>query len=142
MPINRSTYQSNKSLYEFYTNFAKHENEVFAKGAIQMIEFIELVNKIFPKTQLWAHTSHARLGIQPVNDKLLTTAVYVSNIGVDEFYFEFKLPLSKQPWENAWVKGQVNTLDEAIKYLLISMHESNQWNDNSELKELIDHLEK
>ena len=136
MPIKRSSYQASKSLEEFYTSFAEHQNEIFAKGAIQMIEFIKAINDTFVETQLWAHTSHSRLGIQAKDDEFLTNVIYVSNIGIDEFYFEFKLPKSKEPWENAWVKGKANSIEEAIKFLLISMEETEEWKDNLELLKL------
>lgn len=140
MPISRSSFQRKQSLKDFYLEFTAHQNEVFANGAKQMIEFIKIIDETFEITQIWAHTSHARLAIQPNNDELLTNYIYISNIGVNEFYFEFKLPKERSPWIDAWVKGTANSLEEAKRYLIISMKESGQWKNNEELNSLISKL--
>ena len=47
------------------------------------------------------------------------------------------MPDDKKPWDNATVTGVTTTLEDAKKYLLISMKESGGWQDNNELEKLL-----
>ena len=134
MPIKRSQYQSDKSLEEFYnSNEWEGAFEIISK---KMLEFIDLVNENFCETQLIASTSHQRLCIQDKDDNRLNWIIIISNVALTEYYFEYKVPKNKSPWDNAWMKGTASNLEEAIIYLVKSMSESEVWNGNKELIKL------
>ena len=134
MPIKRSQYQSEKSLEEFYNS--KEWSGAFEIISKRMLEFINLINENFSKTQLIASTSHQRLCIQDKDDKRLNWIIIISNIASTEYYFEYKVPNNKSPWDNAWMKGTASNLEESIIYLIKSMNESEVWNGNQELIKL------
>ncbi|MBK9992530.1 MAG: hypothetical protein IPP01_00705 [Saprospiraceae bacterium] len=60
--------------------------------------------------------------------------IIISNIGTKKFYFEYLIPSTEAPWENAYVKGVAKNLDEAKVHLLRSMSKSNGWSQREELK--------
>lgn len=53
------------------------------------------------------------------------------------YHIQYRIPKGKRPWENALVDGYAKDLDEAIKFVLISMYECGAWADSDELKKLI-----
>ena len=67
----------------------------------------------------------------------ITCAADYTNIETKEYHFEYLVPKDKQPWENAYVRGQANDLEEAKKHLLIAMHECGGWAGNEELETLL-----
>lgn len=135
MPIRRSQYQSKQTLQEFYRN--KHEwKGAYASIASRMIDFIDLVEEHFTETQLIATTSHLRLCIQDRDEDHLNWVIIVASVGLDEYYFEYKVPECKSPWSNAWMRGTAKDLNEALIFLIKSMWESEVWKQNDELRRL------
>ena len=47
---------------------------------------------------------------------------------------QYLIPNEKSPWQNAYIKGVANSLDEAKDYLLKSMKGCNAWSESDELK--------
>ncbi len=135
MPIKRTTYQSDESLKDFYNRKEwKDAYEVISKKILKLIDWI---NENFVETELIASTSHLRLCIQDKDDERLNWIIIISNIGQDEYHFEYKVPKKKNPWNDAWIKGTANDLEEAKIYLIKSMNESEVWKGNNELIKLI-----
>jgi hypothetical protein len=131
MPIRRNSEQGNISLEEFYQRFDK-------KIAKRMLPFLGLINQIFQETQLWGLTSLNRLVIQNSDNSNSDWFVIVYNGGMDEYYFEYLLPERKRPWKQATVQGEAKSLEEAKKYLLIAMRESEGWEGNLEFERLLE----
>jgi hypothetical protein len=52
------------------------------------------------------------------------------------------MPAHKAPWPYATVQGTPNSLEEAKKYLLIAMNESEGWKENLELRQFISEIGK
>lgn len=103
-----------------------------------MLAFMDSVNQLFPRTKLVAYTSHQRLCIQHEEEIGAEWVVIISNVGTDDYHFEFKMPKGKSPWKDAWVMGKAYGLDEAERYLIIAMLETQAWNNNEELNKLAD----
>ncbi len=135
MPLKRSFDQSMQTLEEFYTEMLK-EDESMSTIVIgnAMLAFIEMVNQTFKETILWGVTFHYRLVLQAEDNWLSDWLIVVNSIGTSEYYFEYRLPPDKSPWEHATVKGIAQSLNEAKKYLIISMRESEGWPTSNELK--------
>jgi hypothetical protein len=137
MPITRCSQQSNSSLEEFYQEVSA--NKVYdpndAGGA--MIQLISVMNNLFKQTQIWGLTSHARLVLLNLDDSASDWYVTVGSIGHNYYFFEYLLPINKQPWSNAQVKGETQSLAQAENYLLIAMRESEGWVGNKELNSLL-----
>jgi len=141
MPIKRCSEQKNITLEDFYKELIEESNGAYPMICERMIAFLQMVNKLFQKTTLWTHTSHARLVLHNNDSITSNDFVIISNASLEEYYFEYLLPANKSPWDNAMVRGEAKNLEEAKKYLLIAMRESEGWTDNKELKKLLkEHL--
>lgn len=138
MPIKRNSVQTSITLEEFYLDLSTRNTNSYVDVGKEMLLFVELINQTFTETLLWGMTSHARLVIQNADDWKADWFVIVSNIGTKEYYFEYLVPENKQPWTNAFVRGEARTLADAKKYLLIAMRESGGWPENAELKRLLE----
>lgn len=136
MPIKRCSDQQSKTLEEFYI-FLSQQNTYYVDVAKQMLAFIDLINMLFKDTLIWGLTSHERLCLLNKDDSSADMLVIINSTGTNDYYFEYLLPADKQPWENAYVRGQASSIEEARKYLLIAMDDSCGWTDNSELNQLV-----
>lgn len=136
MQIKRCSDQSSKTLEEFYI-FLSKQNAYYIDVAKQMLAFIELINQLFKETLIWGLTSHERLVLLNEDNSAAAMSVIIYSIGKSEYYFEYLIPGAKKPWENAYVTGQANSIENAKRYLLIAMNESEGWSNNDELKQLI-----
>jgi len=141
MPIKRCTEQKSITLEAFYNELLEISNGAYPLICKRMLIFLEIINELFHETILWAHTSHARLVLHKIDDLTSSHFVTISNAGTAEYYFEYLIPKRNRPWENAMVRGEAKNLEEAKKYLLIAMRESEGWVDNKELDKLLkEHL--
>ncbi len=141
MPLTRKSEQSHATLEEHFINFKADPNAPKHWPLIcdNMLQFVEVVNELFPETQLFALTSHLRIVVQPTDD-VHDFFVIASNVGTNDYYFEYLLPARKRPWESAFVTGTASSLENAKKYLLIAMHECGAWEGNGELeKRMVEH---
>jgi hypothetical protein len=137
MPLVCNTDHSKMTLEEIYIDLSKTSTNSYADVGREMLRLVQFINEIFKDTSIWGLTSHDRLVLQNADDWESPWYVIVANIGTKEYYFEYLLPTDKQPWEIAYVRGQANTFDEAKRYLLIAMNESEGWANNNELKRLL-----
>ncbi|MBV4360655.1 hypothetical protein [Pinibacter aurantiacus] len=135
MPILANSKQSvHKDLIAFYSELTDSDNAVTRTIGLRMLELIEMINQIFPATQICGLTSLYRLVLQAKDQWDSEWFVIVSCAGNNEYYFEYLMTDDKKPWQNARVTGGAINLAEAKKYLLIAMKESNGWKDCSELQ--------
>lgn len=102
-----------------------------------MLQLLNALNNVFKRTQLWGVTSHARLILHNGDDITLGGYVIISSVGLTFYTVEYLLPMIKRPWQNAKVTGEVDTLAQAVDYILIAMRESEDWVGNEELTELL-----
>jgi hypothetical protein len=137
MPITRCSEQSRCSLEEFYQEIAANKVYDPADAGGAMLKLLKLINTLFKQTQIWGLTSHASLLLQTTDDSASGWYVAIGSSGQDYYYLEYLLPVNKQPWCNAQVRGEVQSLAEAEKYLLIAMRESEGWLGNEELYKLL-----
>ncbi|MBJ6367515.1 hypothetical protein [Snuella sedimenti] len=138
MPITVCSKHSKKSLVEVYQELGGYDNNpVWEIRSKAMTDFIKLINEIFKKTQIWGLTSHDRLVLLTEDNWESNWYVIINNIGNNEYYFEYLIPEKKSPWRNGMVQGVAQSLEEAKKYLLIAMNESEGWKGNMELENLL-----
>jgi hypothetical protein len=137
MPLKINTIRSSKhnSIEELYTEDLNDCKEDYQKEKYnQLISLTRLINNMFPNTDTWALTSIDRLVLMNEDDWKSNWYIIISNIGTKKFYFEYLIPSTEAPWENAYVKGVAKNLDEAKVHLLRSMSKSNGWSQREELK--------
>lgn len=138
MPIKRNSDQKRLTLEQFYIELSETSTNSYVDVGKRMIQLIKMINETFKETELWGLTSHARLVIQSEDDWTSKWYVIIASIGTDDYYFEYLMPKDKQPWKNAMVRGEAKSLEEARKFLLIAMKESEGWKGNLELEKLLD----
>ncbi len=137
MPITRSSNQKSKTLEEFYKELTSNNSTpVEIEIGNAMLSFLTMTNKTFVDTTLYGLTSHYALVIQATDKWDEDWYVRVDCIGDKKFLFEYQMTETKSPWKHAVVKGQANTIDEARRYLIIAMTESEGWKGNTELNKL------
>ncbi len=143
MPIIRSSDQKNKTLEEFYEELKSDEaTSVENEIGESMLSFISMVNQTFTETQLYGLTSHYSLVIRPTDNWEDDRFVTVSSGWNKTFQIEYKMTEGQSPWQYAVVKGQANTIQEAIDYLIIAMTESEGWPDSKQLKKYYNKLKR
>lgn len=135
MPITRSSEQGSMTLEEFYTDFFSGGHPSYQEAGKSMLQLISMINGMFPETTIWGLTSVARLVLQNEDNGAGEWYVILAS-SVDTFYIEYLLPESKRPWNNAYVHGEAQSLEQLRQYLLIAMQECGGWPDNTELKRL------
>ncbi|HUC83144.1 MAG TPA: hypothetical protein VMR70_19700 [Flavisolibacter sp.] len=136
MPIKRNSAQPSKTLEEYYGEMVSSSNEIDQWRGRDMLAFIDVINETFPKTQLFGLTSVDRLVIQAEDYFRSDWYVIVSGLA-GEYSFEYLMPKEKAPWQYAMVRGTAKSLDEARKFFIISIFESEGWKGNAELQDLV-----
>lgn len=141
MPIVRSSEQKGKTLEEFYQELINGNSNTTLKevGKI-MLSFISMVNKSLINTIIYGVTSHDILLIQANDNCEDGWFIAIYGIGGKTIQIEYKMSEMKSPWKGALIKGQTNTIEEAIDYLIIAMVECEGWQENKELIELYSNL--
>lgn len=137
MPIIRSSQQKRLSLEEFYAEMVETSTNAYTDIGNKMLDLLKVINDIFKDTLIHGLTSHARLILQNADDWEADCYVVISSDGMNEYRFEYQMPIGKRPWPNAYVIGIATTLDQARQYLLIAMRESEGWVGNAELESLL-----
>jgi hypothetical protein len=137
MPIKRFTEQADGSLEEFYQEISSRKAYDRMGVGEAMLRLIEEINRVFKQTDLWGLTSHAQLILLSADDIVSADCVILSSSGFTFYTIAYPLPVAKRPWQNAQVVGEVDTLEQAINYLLIAMRESQGWIGNEELLRLL-----
>jgi hypothetical protein len=140
MPIIICSDQKSKTLEEFYKKLTSGDTEPGIIIGKTMLDFISIVNETFVDTTLYGLTSHYKLVILAKDTWKDSWFVTVQCIEDNKLQFEYIMPELQRPWNNAIVKGQANTIEEARDILIIAMTESEGWIDNKELRKLYDKL--
>lgn len=133
MPVQRCPEQTGLTIEEFYSE--KEMGLRYACTGKPMLQFIAMINALFPETLLFGMTSHFRLRIQKEDLPGLDWFVIVSAVASD-FYFEYLMPEQKAPWKNAYYAEQPPHWTKQKKYLLTAMNECGAWRHHAELHQL------
>lgn len=143
MPIIRSSEQKSKTLEEFYEELTSDRATSVENGIGEsMLSFISMVNQTFTEIQLYGLTSHYSLVIRPTDNWEDNWCVTISGGWNTTFQIEYKMTEEQSPWQYAIVKGQANTIQEAMDYLIIAMTESEGWPDSKQLKKYYNKLKR
>lgn len=133
MPIIRCSDQKHATLEQFYTD--GDDKQTLAMGA-KMLSLIKLSDTKFKDTTIFGLTSLYRLNLLATDTYKSPWFVCVATDG-QIFYIDYLMPESNQPWADARVSGQAESLEQAFKYMLIAMTKSEGWTKNDELKKLL-----
>ncbi|GAB4030347.1 hypothetical protein [Spirosoma jeollabukense] len=133
MPLLRFSEQARLTVDEFYQEMASNSSPYYVKVSQHMREFVKMVNVAFPQTELWVMTSHDQLILMNRDDYEADKLIVIHHDGANHYHFEYKIPVSQQPWPDAYVKGYAGSLEEAQQRLIVCMHQSSGWPDSHEL---------
>jgi len=138
MPLKVCKNHSSRTLIEIYKENANDQDgTMWQSQSENMIELINFINQHFKETNLWGLTSLMRLVLLTENDTASKWYVTIANSGTNEFYFDYSIPENESPWPNGSVTGVAQTIEEAKKFIAISMHKSSAWKGNIELEKLL-----
>lgn len=141
MPIRRCTEQTRGTLEEFYREISDREGHALLDPGKGMLALIDIINQLFQETMIYGLTSHYRLILKNTDEPArYGDYVIISSHTTDSYFFEYLLPATKSPWEFAYVRGEANSLEQAKKYLLIAMRESEGWINNLEIEQALNSL--
>ncbi len=135
MPIKRCSCQNRQSLEEFYSELVEETNKISSDIGKAMLSILDFLNYTFLETKIYGLTSHEHLLLFSKNS--IESDWYVVFIADGtQFQIEFKIPIEKQPWKDALIKGVTNSFEEFKKYIVIAMFESQGWKESEELRRL------
>ncbi|MBB4804648.1 hypothetical protein HNP37_004745 [Flavobacterium nitrogenifigens] len=135
MPLTRCSNQSG-SLADFYTEWASEKNIISSNVGKTMLEVINLINVTFLKTQIYGLTSHANLLLFSEDDWTSDWYIVIKPNSFNKYCLEYKMTKENQPWENAFVTGETNSLEKFKDFIIIAMVESQGWTESEEVNEL------
>lgn len=136
MPIIRCSEQKSRTLEKFYNDAkASDESTISGIGKVMLL-IIDEINKTFTTTKIYGLTSHYRLFLLSADNGRTPWFVSIIALNSKNIYIEYLLPENKQPWADARVRGEASSIQEAMKYLIIAMTESQGWINNEELAAL------
>lgn len=139
MPIQRSPVQGRPTLEDYYQEIARGDHPASQLVGQQMLQLLEVLNGLFPQMALWGLTSLARLGLSPDPQFTSAWSVLVSGAMLPGAYrVEYLLPANRRPWEQAFVHGESQSMEETKQYLLIAMRESEAWVGNLEFEAVLE----
>jgi hypothetical protein len=135
MPLIRCSEQKQQTLEQFYMQFASGKDKTMSEVGASMLKVVQHVNWHFKDAIVFGLTSHASLNLLSEDNSNSDWLVTINSMA-GEFYIEYLMPISKQPWPNARVNGSTKSFDELKIFLVIAMHESQGWTDSRELQKL------
>ncbi|MFD2942358.1 hypothetical protein [Flavobacterium notoginsengisoli] len=141
MPLIRCSAQKNRSLEEFYTEWAQSDNNISAALGESMLKIIDFINQTFTQTMLFGLTSHAHLLLYPEDDDS-SDPYFVIISNSDEYWIEYKMPEKTKPWKNAMIKGATKSFEEFKSFIVIAMSESEGWQESNEVQNLYRQIKK
>jgi len=142
MPLIQCSEQKRQSLEEFYKSLIPDKVKTFADVGSPMLNVINVINETFKETIIYGLTSHATLLLLNKDSSLSPWFVALNGLETapngqrNEYYIEYLMTSSSQPWPNAKIKGVTTSLDELKKYIIIAMTECQGWADSVELEAL------
>ena len=134
MALKRISDQKSLAIEAFYLKFYARSDR---PDELPMLSFIKMFNELFGEPTIWCLTSMGRLVLLNQDEWKSDWFVIIHGFSENEFSFEYLMPKAQSPWNHATVKGEADSLEEAKKYLLISMKESGGWDDNEAVKSII-----
>ena len=136
MPIARCSDQGPLTLREYFADVATWSDKYYHLMAPHMITAVELIDRLFPTTQLFGLTSHGRLVLLSHDSSKPPWHIIVSH-QIHEYQLEHMLGRNQHPWPGATALCTAKTIDELEKLLVLAMDLTGAWSDNEELKRLI-----
>src|SRR5688572_23292894 len=136
MPLTKCSNQNHVTFEQFYQDSVDNDHVLPDKGK-SMLSMLAWINHTFEKTHLYGFTSLGTLQIKNIDDIITDWFVSIVSLGFNDYYIEYKIPAGKSELNGAVVRSHATSEEQAKRFLLIAMRESNGWVDNLELKEAL-----
>lgn len=102
MALTRISAQSRQTLEDFYLEVSNEKSSsIWAERGNAMLAFIKIINELFSGPTIRALTSLERLILLNEDNYESRHFVMISCLNSKEFYFDYLMPLEKQPWPDA-----------------------------------------
>lgn len=127
MIIERSGEQKSKTLDAFY---AQHAQQGMPEGATAMLDLLAALRAHPDPRRVWGLTSLARLCFLAQDTWKSPWYVIVGALDQRNYYIEYRMPPDIAPWPEAYVRGEAQSQEEAVKMILIAMDASQGWSSS------------
>ena len=128
MSFQRATDQRHQSLREHYEKEANGTDPIVAESARLMIRLIEQLEVTFRDRDVWGLTSLYTLKLLATDDWRTPWYVSVRPPMGGRFTIDYLLPQAEAPWPDARVVGESESIEAAVKMILLAMERSGGWN--------------
>ena len=127
MHLTRCSDQNHQSLDEFYGEAAESKDPTTRGIGSAMLTLIGRLRNLEVSHHVWGLTSHYNLVL--LADDSYTTPWFVTMLALDyrNYSVEYLMPEDIAPWPNAYVKGQAQNADDAVRMILLAMEMSHGW---------------
>ena len=129
MHLERCKDQPSKTLDEFYQEIAAQEQASGSEGGKAMLELIARLRTLPDQRRIWGLTSHHRLCLLARNTAASPWYVIVAALDPMKYFIEYLMPPAIAPWPTAYVRGEADSEEEAVKMVITAMEMSNGWSD-------------
>lgn len=119
--------QKSQTLEEFYGEMSNSENHVTRQCAKTMLALIERLRASPDQKTVYGLTSHLRLCLLSKDTYASPWFVIIATLDTHNYFIEYLMPDDIAPWPRAYVKGEAQSEDDAVRMTLIAVEKSGGW---------------
>jgi hypothetical protein len=92
-----------------------------------MLDLMSRLQALPDEQRVFGLTSHFRLCLLAKDDYVSPWLVIISALDKHNYFIEYLMPDNVAPWPGAYVRGQANSEDDAVRMIMIAMEKSGGW---------------
>jgi hypothetical protein len=126
MQLDRCADQGAQTLDEAYEAFARRGRK-FGTDGQAMLDLLAQLRSSPDERTAWGLTSHATLILLSTNLPLSPWYVKIFAPSYGGYHVEYLVPAAEAPWPNAYVRGEAETVHQAIEMIRTAMDRCGGW---------------
>ena len=131
MNLTRCRDQKSKTLDEFYKEISEHDSATDRDGGKAMLDLIARLRALPDERHVYGLTSLYRLCFLAEDTWQSPWFVIVAALDKRNYFIEYLMPEDEAPWAKAYVRGEANSEDDAVRMILIGMEKSGGWQQHA-----------
>jgi hypothetical protein len=133
MRLTRCSDQKSATLDEFYTEVSQHDHHVDREGGKAMLDLIARIRALPDEKRVFGLTSHHRLCLLAEDSYQSPWFVLIWALDKRNYFVEYRMPHDIAPWPQAFVRGQAQSEEDAVRMIVIAMEKSGGWKNGERL---------
>ena len=129
MHLTRCQDQKSKTLDEFYTEISEHDGPVDREIGKTMLSLLARLRALQDERRVYGLTSHYHLGLHAEDSYKSPCFVVISALDSRNYFIEYLMPERIAPWPLAYIRGQAQSEDAAVRMILTAIEKSEGWSD-------------